>query len=265
MDWFGAGSYGNDCGYGMVAIDHPFGTALIVNDKIDYTPTDTCLGASVYNLDLDATDVSNWSNLGRIHSFKHTFGQGRVFYYAGNPGYSEDPDPVLIENGLNLFEAGLLWAVSPIIQNIAFKGCISELCTSSIQVVASDPYGGSQTYNYEPLDGGTIIGSGSSVIFDSPAISQGYPCPYRVKVTVTSSESGLLTSQTIGIYVKISGDINGDGKVNATDKLLWKKRLGWEGTPGTIPEDINCDGKVDATDQSILSTRLGLGWGCVCK
>jgi YD repeat-containing protein len=153
----------------------------------------------------------------------------------------------------------------PVINDILFKGCISELCTSPIQVVASDPCGGSLTYTYEPLDGGTIIGSGSSVVFNPPAINPGYPCPHHVKVTVTSSNSGLSTSQTIGISVKIAGDINGDGKVNATDKLLWRKQLGWEGIPGSIPEDINCDGKVDATDQSILSTKLGLGWGCVCK
>ena len=153
----------------------------------------------------------------------------------------------------------------PVIQNIVFKGCISELCKSPIQVVASDPCGGTLTYTYEPLDGGTIIGSGSSVVFGPPAISSGYPCPHRVKVTVTSSNTGLSTSQTIGIYVKIAGDINGDGNVNATDKLLLTKKLGWEGQPGAISEDINCDGKVNATDKLILSKKLGLGWGCGCK
>jgi len=114
MDWFGGGSYGNDCGYGVTAVNNPFGTDLLVNDIVDYVPTSPCSGASVNNLDIDATYISNWSNLGRIHSFKHTFGQGRVFYYGGKPGYSADPNPQLIENGLTLFEAGLLWASNPL-------------------------------------------------------------------------------------------------------------------------------------------------------
>jgi hypothetical protein len=110
-DWFGAWTYGNDCGYATVNIPNPFGRDLLVNDKVDYIPSSTCSGNSVYNLDSDADFASKWLNLGRVHSFKHTFGLGRVFYYAGNPGYSGDPDPGLIENGLTLFEAGLLWAL----------------------------------------------------------------------------------------------------------------------------------------------------------
>jgi hypothetical protein len=50
---------------------------------------------------------STWATCGRIHSLMHHFGEGMVFYYAGNPGYSEDSAPVLIENGLTLFEVGL--------------------------------------------------------------------------------------------------------------------------------------------------------------
>jgi hypothetical protein len=130
-DWFGAGSYGNDCDYGMVAVDHPFGTNLLVNDRVDYSPTSTCSGTSVNGLDSEATLITQWSNLKKIHSFKHAFGQGRVFYYAGNPGYSADPNPQLIENGLTLFEAGLLWAATPTTQY--------SLTVS----VAGDPAGGS--------------------------------------------------------------------------------------------------------------------------
>jgi hypothetical protein len=152
----------------------------------------------------------------------------------------------------------------PEINNIVFDYCISELCTSSIIVEAHDPEGGTLTYAYEPLDGGSIIGTGPDVHFDPPAISSGYPCPHHVKVTVTSDKTGLSASQTIGIYVKIAGDINGDGKVNATDKLLLRNKLGWSGTPGSVPEDINCDGNVNATDKLILRQKLGLSWGCVC-
>ena len=113
MDWFGAGTYLNDGGYGIVTNSNPFGTDLLANDKVDYSTTDCHCAASVDNLDSDATLISNWTSYGYVHSFTHNFGQGRAFYYAGNPGYSEDPDPVLIENSLTLFEAGLLW-VAPV-------------------------------------------------------------------------------------------------------------------------------------------------------
>jgi hypothetical protein len=153
----------------------------------------------------------------------------------------------------------------PVINDIAFKECISGLCTAPIKVVASDPCGGTLTYTYTPLNGGTIIGSGPDVAFDPPSIAPGYPCPHKVEVTVTSSASGLSTSETIGIFVKIAGDINGDGLVNATDKLLLKNKLGWSGNPGAIPEDVNCDGYVNATDKLILRKTLGANWGCKCQ
>jgi hypothetical protein len=213
---------------------------------------------------IDLNPPGGTYNLGTVVTLTANPAGGYQFdHWEGNLTGSTNPAQITMDGDKTVTASFVCPA--PIIQNMAFKGCISELCTSPIQVVASDPCGGSLTYNYEPLDGGNIIGSGPSVAFAPPPIYPGYPCPHHVKVTVTSLKSGLLISQTIGIYVKISGDINGDGKVNATDKLLWRKQLGWAGTPGAIPEDINCDGKVDATDQSILSSKLGLGWGCVCK
>jgi hypothetical protein len=106
-DWLGAANYGNDGGYGTVAIPNPFGTDLSVNDKVDYS---TCCAAAVYNLESDATLISKWSP-NRVHSFTHSFGQGRVFYYAGNPGYFDAPENAnqeMIDNSIELFEAGLL-------------------------------------------------------------------------------------------------------------------------------------------------------------
>lgn len=111
-DWFGAGWYGNDSGYGTIAKLNPFGTGLLVNDKIDYSTANCNCAASVENLDSDTALISNWTTYGKVHSFTHSFGLGRVFYYAGNPGYSDVLDPLTIENGLIIFEAGLLWAAN---------------------------------------------------------------------------------------------------------------------------------------------------------
>ena len=117
IDWFGAGWYGNDCGYGTIIANNSLGTDLLINDKLDYAPTNTCGGASVYNLNADSTWISRWGG-GRTHSFIHSFGQGRIFYYAGNPGFSGDPDPEILENGHELFEAGLLWAANCVFSDI---------------------------------------------------------------------------------------------------------------------------------------------------
>jgi uncharacterized cysteine cluster protein YcgN (CxxCxxCC family) len=151
----------------------------------------------------------------------------------------------------------------PIIDEITFDSCISALCTSGIHVTAHDPEGGELTYIYEPYCGGAVIGSGASVEFDPLSISSWYPCPHHVLVTVTSSVSGLSTSEIVDIFVKIAGDINGDGMVNPTDKLLLRNQLGWSGIPGSIPEDLNCDGYINATDKLWLRKTLGQT-GCVC-
>ena len=68
--------------------------------------------------------------------------------------------------------------------------------------------------------------SGLSVVFDPPAMGPDYPYPQRVKLTVTSSVSGLSTEEIIGVYVKISGDIDGDGLMSPTDKLILRQALG---------------------------------------
>ena len=106
-DWFGAGTYGTDGGYASVTINHPFGTDLLVGDKVDYSSSNDM--PSVLSLNPESTAISTWASFGKTHSFIHSFGQGRVFYYAGDPGYCQDPDPQTVLNSLTLFEEGLLW------------------------------------------------------------------------------------------------------------------------------------------------------------
>jgi hypothetical protein len=148
------------------------------------------------------------------------------------------------------------------IDDIAFDGCISELCTSGISVTATDPAGGNLTYTYNTPDGGNIIGEGADVEFDPPNTGP-HPCPYHVEITVTSDVSGLSVSQSISIYVKLAGDVTGDGKVNTFDLIPVRNQFGQSGEPGWIDADVNCDGKVNTFDLIPVRNQFGQS-GCAC-
>jgi len=112
-EWFGAGWYDSDCGYATTAFNHPFGGDLVLNDIVDYSMIENCNSNSIFDLKPEATLISKWEIHNRIHSFIHSFGQGRIFYYAGEPGHCDDPgypNSEILENGLYLFEEGLIWA-----------------------------------------------------------------------------------------------------------------------------------------------------------
>jgi len=151
---------------------------------------------------------------------------------------------------------------TPTIGDITFDACISELCASEISVTAQDPAGGNLTYEWQTLNGGAISGSGPDVSFDPPS-SGPHPCPYQVEVTVTSDASGLSTSETIDIYVKLAGNVNGDGNVNVVDKVLVRNSFGQSGDPGWIDEDVNCDGYVNVLDKVLVRNQFGQE-GCAC-
>jgi hypothetical protein len=48
--------------------------------------------------------------------------------------------------------------------------------------------------------------------------------------------------------VPLTGDVNGDGHVNALDLVLVGQHFGETGVPGWIPEDVNVDGHIDVLD-----------------
>jgi hypothetical protein len=52
--------------------------------------------------------------------------------------------------------------------------------------------------------------------------------------------------------VPLTGDVNGDGHVNALDLVLVGQHFGETGAPGWIPEDINKDGHVDVLDLILI-------------
>ncbi len=196
-DWFGAGLYGNDGGYGTVAIPNPFGTDLLVDDKVDYSAANSA--AAVYNLEADVTLDSKWSS-GGAHSFSYRFDQGRVFYYSGSPGHSEDPNPIIIEKGLILFEAGLLWAAGcsgPVISIHPQSQTIQSGQATSLWVSAS----GTAPLRYQWYQGPT--GDTSNPI--TGAIGEFYTTPLMTQTTNywvrISNNCGTVDSNTATVTV----------------------------------------------------------------
>lgn len=181
------------------------------------------------------------------------------------------PTPIM-EDGMDPFSNnyGLLpgfWYTlpvsgdGPIIDDIVFDGCISELCTSTVAVTATDPAGGNLAYVWTAEDGGAIIGSGDTVDFDPPNASLPPAClPFRVTVAVTSDVSGSTTEQTVDITVKLGGDANSDGVVNILDKVAVRNAFG---SSGPNPADVNCDNVVNILDKVIVRNQFGQS-GCAC-
>jgi hypothetical protein len=150
----------------------------------------------------------------------------------------------------------------PVIDAISYDSCIGEEGIARIEVTASDPAGGNLSYAWDALDGGTIIDSGSTVSFTPPGASVSPACDsYNVQVTVTSDAGNqLATQETIGITVKLAGDVNGDGIVNIVDKVLVRNAFG---STGEVDEDVNCDGVVNIVDKVIVRNQFGSN-GCGC-
>jgi subtilisin family serine protease len=152
----------------------------------------------------------------------------------------------------------------PVINSVTHDGCISELCQAAISATAHDPCGGSLSYSWTPLNGGVISGSGASVSFDPPD-SGPHPCPYTVRLTVTSDATGLSASQDIDIAVKLAGDADGNGTVNVFDLRLIRNHFGeTPASPGWDPRsDVNCDGVVNVFDLRYVRNQFGSS-GCPC-
>lgn len=193
-DWLGAGLYGNDGGYATVTVPNPFGTDLLIDDKVDYSAAN--LSAAVYNLEADASLISKWSSNG-THSFYYRFDQGRVFYYSGNPGYSEDPNPIIAENGLILFEAGLLWAAGcsgPVITIQPQSQTIQSGQATSLWVSASGT--APLTYQwYQGPSGDTSIpiAGATADLYTTPSLTQTTNYWVRVSNACGSADSNTAT------------------------------------------------------------------------
>ena len=148
-----------------------------------------------------------------------------------------------------------------VIDTIDYNGCISELCTTTLEVSAHDMAGSELIYEWDEFGDGTVDGTGDSFLFDPPGPSSLPDCaPYFIKLTVTSSASGLSIEEFVSITVKLAGDANGDGVVNILDKVMVRNAFGQS---GDNPADVNCDGVVNILDKVIVRNQFGQS-GCAC-
>jgi len=247
--------------------------SLFVCSGADYTAANYLAGAVSFNQDDSGllvwgstktggmwSDSSFYSALenGEVlgEAFRQWFNLVQNLYPSYTPRWWYGM--VLIGDGALMRSVGL----PPVVESAFFDECISELGQAELSITALDPASGDLTHTWTPLDGGAIIGSGTSVEFDPPDTGP-HPCPYRVEVTVTSSVSGLSTTDTIEIYVKLAGDVNGDSFVNVVDKVLVRNSFGQSGPPGWIDADVNCDGNVNVVDKVLVRNQFGqTGCGC---
>jgi hypothetical protein len=82
---------------------------------------------------------------------------------------------------------------------------------------------------------------------------------------VTSDVSGLSAEETIDIYVKLAGDVDGNGVVNVLDKVQVRNHFGQScGDPDWDPRaDVNCDCVVNILDKVNVRNQFGQS-GCAC-
>jgi hypothetical protein len=153
----------------------------------------------------------------------------------------------------------------PVLDDINFDACIPELHTSAVSVTAHDPAEGALTYDWQVLNGGTLTGSGSDVVF-APGDTPSHPCPYQIKVTVTSAATSLSAEENIDIHVTLAGDFNGEGDVDGTDLAVFAADFGRTDCIPSDPceGDLDTDGDVDGSDLAVFAQRFGRTDGCGC-
>jgi len=227
--------------------------------RANWTTNGNPAGTEYYCQNLTAGTGSGWTTATNWNSSGLSCGQSYTFRVRARNAEGTATDWVSLGS-----RSTLPCDEPPVIDDIAFEGCISELCTGGISVTAHDPEGGTLTYAYTPLNGGAIDGSGTDVAFNPPD-SGPHPCPYRIEVEVTSSVTGLTDSEVIEITAHLAGDANGSGRVDILDKRLVRDAYG--SVPGDAnwdPQaDVNCSGRVDILDKRVVRDQYG-NTGCAC-
>ena len=172
--------------------------------------------------DTDADQWSDWESLsaesiGISPAWTHKYVDlsiysGKVF----RVGFLHEADPPYESRGWFIDNLELVGPtkIMPTIDSISFTAYI-PVCTSLINVSASDPCGGELTYIWQIPDGGTLVGTGSNMEFVPPEIRIE---PYRVRVAVTSNLTQISSfTKTLKIYTQVLYDLNDDNDIDGSD------------------------------------------------
>jgi hypothetical protein len=238
-----------------VAVKNPFGADLLVNDKVDYSITSNCWAASVYNQNPDTTIISKWRTRNRIHSFIHSFALGRIFYFAGTPGYSQSPDPIIVENSLILFDAGLFWAATgctmPIITTQPQSQTIQSGQTANLSVIASgSPPLSYQWYQGSSGDTSNPIGGATFSSYTTPTLTE--TTSYWVRVT---DSCGYVNSNTATITVIPAVPPSPPTNILASDgTYVDKVQVTWSASLGATSYQVY---RSKSSDAGATKTLLG--------
>ena len=145
-----------------------------------------------------------------------------------------------------------------------FNGCVSEDQGASIRVLARDPCGATPRLDWELAGrlGQLQTSPGEAVLKVEPGAD--HPCPYRVTAVLRSGGGEL--RRTFELWVRRQGDVNRDGRVDASDLLIWNRDLlrtncCERGALCAADVDKNC--VVDAADHAIIVQQLSMV-GCTC-
>jgi hypothetical protein len=104
--------------------------------------------------------------------------------------------------------------IMPTIDTVFFAPYIPT-CTSLIDVVSSDPWGGDMSYIWQTPDGGALEGAEANMEFTPPAVRTE---PYRVRVAACSTATHLCTStRTLKIFTEALYDLDGDDDIDGAD------------------------------------------------
>ena len=217
--------------------------------------------------DLDVVSTTTMDAIELINGFSSSYPVAdNVYLYTNLSDFQDEPLP----NGrrINMGAYGgtseaMVTPEKPIVDVLSFDGCITETQTATIDIQTTDPGGGVLTYDWQAIDGGEIEGEGDNVTFTPEIGANSHPCPYRVQLTLTSSELICPTEKIFEINVKLRGDVNADGVVNIIDKVAVRNAFGQSGPPGWIPADVNADGVVNILDKVIVRNEFGQS-GCAC-
>jgi hypothetical protein len=106
--------------------------------------------------------------------------------------------------------------IIPTISNLSYSGYIPDPCTSLINVLADEPFGGELTYMWQLPDGGTIQGPDPFLEFIPPEIRVE---PYTLRVAAWSEDLTHLSSftKTLNIFTEVLYDYEPDGDIDGAD------------------------------------------------